>query len=124
MVAADGSNPGVSVGDVFTGATVGPIDYSQYGGYLIAATPARHVVAGGLKPTVASKPQSADQLSVATYNVENLAPTDSADKYARSAKGVVTNLASPDIVTVEEVQDNTGADRRRHRGGRPDPQPS
>jgi hypothetical protein len=33
VVAADGSNPEVSVGDVFSGATIGPIDYSQFGGY-------------------------------------------------------------------------------------------
>ena len=108
VVAANGSNPGVSVGDVFSGATVGPIDYSQFGGYLIAATQLGSVVSGGLKPVVATA-QSADQLSVATYNVENLAPTDAADKYTRLAQGVVTNLASPDIIAVEEVQDNTGA---------------
>lgn len=108
VVAADGSNPQVSVGDVFTGATVGPIDYSQYGGYLIAATQLGTVTRGGLAPVVATK-QTANQLSVATYNVENLAPTDPADKYSRLAQGVVTSLASPDIIAVEEVQDNTGA---------------
>ena len=41
--------------------------------------------------------------------MENLAPGDAAEKYRRLAEGVVTNLASPDVVTVEEVQDNTGA---------------
>lgn len=108
VVAADGSNPEVSVGDVFTGATSGPVDYSQYGGYLIAATRLGTVAAAGLAPTVASK-AAADQLSVATYNVENLAPSDPASKFAALAKGVVTNLSSPDILTVEEVQDDTGA---------------
>ena len=108
VVPVDGSNPEVSVGDVFSGATVGPIDYSQYGGYLIAATTLGHVKAGDLAPVVAKKAAS-NQLSVATYNVENLAPTDPADKYSRLADGVVTNLASPDIVALEEVQDNDGA---------------
>ena len=108
---------------MFSGATVGPIDYSQFGGYLIAATQLGTVVSGGLKPVVATA-QSADQLSVATYNVENLAPTDPADKYARLAQGVVTNLASPDIIAVEEVQDNNGRRRRRHRRGRPDAHPA
>ncbi|BDZ47954.1 hypothetical protein GCM10025867_01950 [Frondihabitans sucicola] len=108
VVPTDGSNPGVSVGDVFTGATVGPIDYSQFGGYLVAATRLGTVTKANLAPTVASKAKS-DQLSVATYNVENLAPSDPATKFAALAKGVVTNLASPDILTVEEVQDNTGA---------------
>ncbi|QDZ13632.1 esterase-like activity of phytase family protein [Humibacter ginsenosidimutans] len=108
VVPADGSNPNVTVGDVFSGATVGPIDYSLYGGYLLAATQLGTVKAGGLKPVVAKK-AAADQLSVATYNVENLAPSDSADKYSRLAQGVVTNLASPDVVALEEVQDNDGA---------------
>jgi predicted extracellular nuclease len=108
VVANDGSNPEVSVGDVFSGATVGPIDYSQYGGYLIAAQQLGTVKSGGIAPVVAQK-QATDQLAVATYNVENLAPTDPTDKFSRLAQGVVTNLASPDIVALEEVQDNDGA---------------
>jgi predicted extracellular nuclease len=108
VVAADGSNPQVNVGDVFTGATVGPIDYSQFGGYEIVATTLGTVHRGGLAPIVAT-PAKRKQLSVATYNVENLAPSDPQAKFDRLAQGVVTNLASPDIVAVEEVQDNDGA---------------
>ena len=108
IVAADGSNPGVNVGDVLSGATVGPLDYSQFGGYLIAATTLGTVQRSGPAPTVAQGAASG-QLSVATYNVENLAPSDPAGKYAALAAGIVTNLASPDIIAVEEVQDNDGA---------------
>ncbi|GAB3988273.1 endonuclease/exonuclease/phosphatase family protein [Actinoallomurus acanthiterrae] len=108
VATADGSNPGVSVGDVLQGATTGPVDYSQFGGYTIAATQVGTAQHKNLPPVVAT-PQSRRQLAVATYNVENLAPGDSATKYARLAQGVVTNLAKPDIVAVEEVQDNTGA---------------
>lgn len=108
IAATGGTNPGASVNDVLRGATVGPIDWSSYGGYLIAATQLGTRASGGITPVVATA-QSADQLAVATYNVENLAPGDSADKYARLAHGIVTNLASPDIVAVEEVQDDSGA---------------
>ncbi|WP_425455131.1 endonuclease/exonuclease/phosphatase family protein [Actinoallomurus bryophytorum] len=108
VTTADGSDPGVSVGDVFTGATAGPVDYSQFGGYTIAATQVGTVKHRNLPPVVAT-PQDRKQLAVATYNVENLAPGDPADKYTKLAQGVVTNLAKPDIVAVEEVQDNTGA---------------
>jgi predicted extracellular nuclease len=108
VVTTDGSNPGVSVGDVLQGATTGPVDYSQFGGYTIAATQVGAVQHKNLPPVVAT-PQDRKQLAVATYNVENLAPGDPATKYARLAQGVVTNLAKPDIVAVEEVQDNTGA---------------
>ena len=48
------------------------------------------------------------QLSIATYNVENLSPSDPPSKFAALGQGVVHNLASPDIVALEEVQDNTG----------------
>ena len=102
------ANPDVSVGDVYAGATVGPVDYSQFGGYLIAATQLGAVDPGGLAPVVATAPSSR-QLSIATYNVENLAPSDPQSKFDALAGGIVTNLQAPDIVAVEEVQDNSGA---------------
>jgi predicted extracellular nuclease len=108
ITTTDGSNPGVSVGDVFQGTTAGPVDYSQFGGYTIAAAQVGTVKHNDLPPVVATS-QKSKQLAVATYNVENLAPGDPAAKYTRLAQGVVTNLAKPDIVAVEEVQDNTGA---------------
>jgi predicted extracellular nuclease len=108
ITTTDGGNPRVSVGDVLQGTTAGPVDYSQFGGYTIAASQIGTVQNNNLPPVVAT-PQSSGQLAVATYNVENLAPGDPATKYARLAQGVVTNLAKPDIVAVEEVQDNTGA---------------
>jgi predicted extracellular nuclease len=108
VVSAAGSNPEVSVGDVFTGATVGPIDYSQFGGYFIAATTLGAVQDNHLAPVVATAPPK-KQLSIATYNVENLAPSNPDSKFQALAQGIVTNLASPDIIAVEEVQDNDGA---------------
>jgi hypothetical protein len=108
VVPADGSNPEVSVGDTFSGATIGPLDYSQFGGYLIAATTLGTVDPGHLPPVVATGPRKG-QLSIATYNVENLAPSDPDSKYQALAQGIVTNLAKPDIIALEEVQDNDGA---------------
>ncbi len=108
VIPANGSKPGVNVGDVFTGATVGPVDYSNFGGYVIAATTLGAKQDNGLAP-VSATAQSTKQLAVATYNVENLAPSDADAKYQRLGQGVVTHLASPDVIAVEEVQDNTGA---------------
>jgi uncharacterized protein len=107
VVPVDGSKPGLTVNDVLAGATVGPVDYSRFGGYTIAATTLGAVQHHNL-PRVVATAQDAKQLAVATYNVENLAPSDPASKYQRLAEGVVTNLAKPDIVAVEEVQDDTG----------------
>ena len=109
VVADNGSNPEVSVGDTFTGATIGTIDYSEYGGYVLAASSLGTVQAGNLAPVVAKGISAKHEISVATYNVENLAPGDAASKYQKLAEGIVTNLAKPDIIAVEEVQDDNGA---------------
>ncbi len=108
VLANNGSNPQVNVGDVFTGATIGEIDWSRFGGYLISADTVGAVAHNNL-PAVVATQQSRKQLSIATYNVENLAPTDPQAKFTALAGGVVTNLATPDIVALEEVQDNSGA---------------
>ncbi len=103
-----GTVPAANVGDVLGGATTGPVDWSSFGGYDIVATTVGSRIDKGLQPTVAAA-QSTDQVAIGTYNVENLAPGDAATKYARLGAGVVHNLASPDVIAVEEIQDNTGA---------------
>ncbi|WP_431032768.1 endonuclease/exonuclease/phosphatase family protein [Streptomyces sp. P6-2-1] len=100
--------PVANVGDTLTGTTEGPMDFNQYGGYTIAATTIGKVKDGGLVRESA-KPGAESELSVATYNVENLDPGDPQDKFDALAEGVVTHLASPDIVSIEEVQDDNGA---------------
>ena len=50
-----------------------------------------------------------NQLAVAAFNVENLAPTDPASKFSTLAELIVNHLQSPDILSIEEIQDNTGA---------------
>lgn len=107
VVTINGRDLGLNVGDALTGATVGPLDWSQFGGYALVATQVGSVRPGGLTPVVATGP-GRRQLSIATYNVENLAPSDDQSTFDRLADGVVTNLASPDIVALEEVQDNDG----------------
>ncbi len=108
VATANGSVPAANVGDVLTGATSGPVDWSTFGGYDIAATTLGGYQDNHLQPTVAT-PQAADQLAIATYNVENLAPSDPQSKFDQLGSGVVTNLKSPDIISVEEIQDNDGA---------------
>ncbi|WP_326811782.1 lamin tail domain-containing protein [Streptomyces scopuliridis] len=103
-----GDKPAANVGDTLAGTTTGPLDYANYGGYGLQATTLGTVKSGGLKPEVATKGKT-DELSVATYNVENLDPTDPQAKFDRLAEGIVKNLATPDIVSLEEIQDNNGA---------------
>ena len=51
----------------------------------------------------------ADKVSIATFNVENLAGNEPDAKYNTLAGMIVNNLAAPDIVGLEEIQDNNGA---------------
>ncbi len=103
-----GTVPPANVGDTLTGTTTGPVDWSLFGGYDLRATATATVQDNGLQPGVAATP-AADQLTVGTYNVENLAPSDPDTKYSRLADGIVTSLKSPDVIAVEEIQDNSGA---------------
>ncbi|MER6434446.1 endonuclease/exonuclease/phosphatase family protein [Streptomyces sp900105245] len=99
--------PVADVGDRLAGTTTGPIDYDGFGGYNLQATQLGTLVTHNLEREVTRK-QGGDELAVATYNVENLDPADPADKFARLATGIVTNLSSPDIVALEEIQDDNG----------------
>jgi predicted extracellular nuclease len=48
-------------------------------------------------------------LTVATFNVENLDPTDGAARFTALANAIANNLNAPDIICIEEMQDNNGA---------------
>jgi uncharacterized protein len=98
--------PKANVGDVLTGTTEGPLDYSQFGGYTLVASKLGTVKQGGLERETTRK-QARGELAVATYNVENLDPSDTT--FAAHAAAIVNNLKSPDIVALEEIQDNNGA---------------
>lgn len=99
--------PQATVGDALTGATAGPLDYSSFGGYELQATALGELTRGTTQPET-TRGQKRRELSTATYNVENLSPADPQAKFDRLATGVSRNLASPDIVALEEIQDDDG----------------
>ncbi|WP_329369532.1 endonuclease/exonuclease/phosphatase family protein [Streptomyces sp. NBC_01483] len=98
--------PVANVGDQLAGTTAGPLDYNQFGGYTLVASQLGTLEKGGLQRETTKK-QSRGELAVATYNVENLDPGDGT--FAAHAAAIVNNLQSPDIVSLEEIQDNNGA---------------
>ncbi|BCM66078.1 putative large secreted protein [Streptomyces sp. EAS-AB2608] len=98
--------PKANVGDTLAGPTTGPLDFNQYGGYTLVARELGTLKNGGLERETTRK-QSRRELAVATYNVENLDPSDST--FDRHAAAIVHHLQSPDIVSLEEIQDNNGA---------------
>ncbi|PYJ08196.1 MAG: hypothetical protein DMF06_13450 [Verrucomicrobia bacterium] len=100
------ATPTVSVGDHFSGPAVGVLDYTA-GNFKLHITQALTAVSGGLAREITAVP-TATQLAVATFNVENLDPGDPPSKFTALASLIVNNLRSPDIIAVEEIQDNNG----------------
>jgi hypothetical protein len=98
--------PNLNVGDGYTGPIVGVMDYS-FGNFFIEVTNPVSRVDNGLQREV-TDPAAANELSVATFNFENLDPTDPQSKFDQLAGMIVNNLRSPDLIGGEEVQDNTG----------------
>lgn len=101
-----GSLPDADVRDRLPGLVAGPLDYS-FANFKLLATQVPRIEDGGLEREV-TQPQHDRELSVASFNVENLAPGNDQSKFDRLAGQVVTNLRSPDVIAVEEVQDNSG----------------
>jgi predicted extracellular nuclease len=100
------AEPKVDVNDRF--ATVrGVMDYN-FGNFKLQVTEPLVEIDGALRREVAAS-GTADQLTVASFNVENLDPTDPPSKFAELAGLIVHNLSAPDVVGVQEIQDNDGA---------------
>ncbi len=97
--------PLMNVGDHVTSPLVGPLDYS-FNNYKIQQLATPTFTSGGLTPETTQAP--ADQeLLVGTFNVENLDPSDG-PLFDRLAHQIVDNLRSPDLLGIEEIQDNNG----------------
>ena len=97
---------GLNVGDHFAGSLTGVVDYN-FGLFMVELTQTPTRVPGLLTKEATLVP-TADQLAVATFNVENLDPTDPPAKFAALAGLIVNNLRSPDLLAIEEIQDNNG----------------
>jgi predicted extracellular nuclease len=96
----------VDVGDGL-GTVVGVLDYS-FGNFKLLVDAAPTATSGGITREVAT-PAGAGELSIASFNVENLDPDDEDAKFAALAGLIVDNLGAPDLLSLEEVQDDNGA---------------
>lgn len=108
VAGTNSSLPDAEVGDRFPAPVVGVLDYDA-GNFKLrpeAALPAPQATSLAKESTWLTR--SADQLTAATFNVENLSPASPASKFAALAQAIVVNLGSPDLLALEEVQDNSG----------------
>ena len=101
-----GAMPLANVGDTLPGDVTGPLDYS-FSNFKLEVTSVPTLASGGLQREV-TRPASRHELAVGTFNVENLSPQDPQTKFDRLAGQIVHNLSAPDVLALEEIQDNTG----------------
>ena len=99
--------PKANVGDSLPGDIDGVLDY-DFGNFKVNVLATPSLVDNGLEREV-TRAHESDELAVATYNVENLDAGDSATVFARHGESIAVNLASPDILAIEEIQDDTGS---------------
>ena len=97
--------PLVNVGDEL-GNVTGVMSYN-FGNFEVLVTDAPTVTPGGLERETTRLVAGPDQLTVATFNLENLDPGDG-PRFAALADVIVNRLRAPDILAVQEIQDNNG----------------
>ncbi len=122
--------PGFVTPEVDAGARLGDVTGVvgyNFGNYEIVATQPYTVAAPSpLTPEVTTVTGGASRITIASYNVENLDPKvenvnlvdgrspsnvdDDSVKYTQIASQILNNLRAPDIVALQEVQDNDGAE--------------
>ena len=105
--AAGTPTPNVHVGDHFGGPAIGVVDF-DFGNYEVHLTSPLTRVDSGLTRETTVAP-GANELSMATFNVENLGGNEGQAKYDALAAQIVNNMRAPDVVSLEEIQDNNGA---------------
>ena len=98
--------PEAQVGDHFADPIEAIVDYS-FGNYKFLARQFPALENGGLTPESAP-PAGKHDLSVVSYNVENLDPVNDAARIQAIAQQITDNLRAPDILGLEEVQDFDG----------------
>jgi len=95
-----------AVGDALDGVT-GVLSYS-FGNFELLPTASFGFLHEPVARAKASLRRGTNQLTVASFNLRNLGPDD-ADRMNRIAVQIVYHLATPDLIGVQEVQDDDGS---------------
>ncbi len=101
------ATPFVNVGDYSEEPIIGVVDY-EFGNFKILPSDEISFVSGGQPQVNPLSPTEDGQLRVVSYNVLNLAAPDT-DRIQVLAEQIVNLLTSPDIIGLQEIQDNNGA---------------
>jgi len=100
------ATPQADVGDTLADVE-GVVDYG-FGNYRVHATRAVATIDGS-PPKQTAGPVTPGWLSIASFNIENLAATSSREKIDGIAAQIATQLGGPALVALAEMQDDSGA---------------
>jgi uncharacterized repeat protein (TIGR01451 family) len=100
------SEPQVTTGDVFAAPVTGVLDYTFGNFKLFNTTDLPAITPGGLISETTDLTGTAEHLTVATFNVLNLDPSDGT--FDGLGVEIVDHLKAPDIVALQEIQDSSG----------------
>lgn len=92
-------------GTEITSSLVGIIGYG-YENYRIHSI--KDFNTSGSTPLEPYTRSNLEQLTIASYNVENLGPAESNDRITQIAKQIVLELDSPELLNLVEIQDSSG----------------
>lgn len=104
------SNQNINVSDKINGPITGVLTYDTYSNnYQLLVNGTLGVTPGNIHPETTQNATSGE-LTIATYNVDNLVPSPKGelDRLNKVGKQIATNLKSPDIIVLEEIGDNSG----------------
>jgi predicted extracellular nuclease/Ca2+-binding RTX toxin-like protein len=105
-----GLTQNATMGDLLGDVTgIIDFDFTDRKLFVTAMEPGGFVDGGSPTQEVTVLGDDTRSLTVATFNVENLDPGDGAARFTALANAIATNLNSPDIISIEEMQDNNGA---------------
>ncbi len=111
-----GRLPKLDAGDTLQ-AAAGIVDYS-YGRYKLFVTDKPRVMRMHPTREITRLQGDADHLTLASLNVRNLDATDAPRRFRQLAVQIVQHLRSPDVLALNEVQDDNGADDDGRSGAR------
>ncbi|KGX85567.1 5'-nucleotidase C-terminal domain-containing protein [Pontibacillus litoralis] len=98
------------IGDFFNGSITGVMsyDYQNYKIYRDTNEVLPPKEDGAFTPEITTIDQEEEQLTVAAYNIQNFSATSESAKVNKLATSIANNLQSPDVIALQEVQDNNG----------------
>jgi VCBS repeat-containing protein len=102
------ATPDVNVGAKLNDVT-GIVNYS-FGNYeVLATTPVTVATASPLVKETGTLTGDNTHLLLASYNAENLAPSNGAAKFNTIASQIINSLHAPDVIAMQEIQDDSGS---------------